>query len=205
MGGFGSGRGYGKPVKEDGLAINLALCLRRGWVRNGWSGSGRLTWTGSGGWSASINHTYNLLDPENAWMKLNYRNRRGGDDWVSREQHIRLVYTVPPFGGRRWWFECPVRRNRAGVLYLPNGGDIFAGRRAWGIAYRSQRSHSRDRAFERLFAIQRRLGCLEGWEQPIRRPKGMWRRTFERLEAEYWEWDARCALEMAQAFALLKT
>ena len=57
---------------------------------------------------------------------------------------------------------------------------------------------------ERLFAIQRRLGCETGWDMPIRRPKGMWRRTYERLENRYWELDAECSREMALAFAMLR-
>jgi hypothetical protein len=174
MGGWGSGRRSGRPVKEDGLTIDLALMLRKGWMTDGVSRTGgRLTWSGSSGWSASISYSYDLTDPDAANMTLTYRSRRGGGDWVDRKQHIRLSYTVPPYGGRRWWMVCPVRHERVGKLYLPDGGDIFAGRKAWNLAYTSQRAASRDRAFERLFAIQRRLGCPEGWEQPIWRPKGM--------------------------------
>jgi hypothetical protein len=204
MGGWGSGRRTGRPVKEDGLTIDLGLMLRKGWISDGRSGSGTLTWSNNHGWSASIGYSCTLTDPECASMTLDYRSRRGGGDWVSRKQHVRLVYTVPPYGGRRWWMACPVRGNRVGKLYLPDGGDIFAGRKAWGIAYRSQRAESRDRPFERLFAIQRRCGCPEGWEQPIRRPKGMWRRTFERLEQRYWELDAQCSAEMVTSLAILR-
>lgn len=203
MGGWGSGRRSERPVKEDGLTIDLALMLRSGWMAEGRSGTGRLTWSNASGWSASISYSYNLIDAECASLTLEYRNKRNGE-WTSRNQHIRLIYTVPPYGGRRWWMACPVRGNRVGKLYLPDGGDIIAGRKAWGIAYRSQRSQSRDRAFERLFAIQRRLECPEGWEQPIWRPKGMWRRTFERLEQRYWELDAECSIEMMSAFAIIR-
>ena len=204
MGGWNSGRRGGKPLKEDGTAIDLALMLRKGWITDGKWGTGRLTWSDGTGWSASISYQYDMLDSDIATLILIYRNRRGGEDWIDRKQSLRLVYTVPPFGGRRWWVLCPVLKHRAGKLYLPAGGDVFASRKAWGLAYRSQRSQSRDRAFERLFAIQRRLGCPEGWEQPIRRPKGMWRRTFERLERRYWELDAQCSREMATAFAILR-
>lgn len=204
MGGWNSGRRGGRPLKEDGTTIDLALLLRKGWVTDGKWGTGRLTWSDSTGWSASISYQYNMLDPENASLTLTYRNRRGGEDWTDRNQVLGLVYTVPPFGGRRWWVLCPVLKQRAGKLYLPAGGDVFASRKAWGFAYRSQRSPSRDRAFERLFSLQRRLGCPEGWEQPIRRPKGMWRRTFDRHEKRYWELDQECSREMALTFAILR-
>ena len=203
MGGWGSGRRGGRPVKEDGLTIDLTLMLRKGWMSEGRSGSGQLTWSNASGWSASISYSYDLIDPDCASLTLEYRNKRDGE-WISRKQHVRLVYTEPRYGGRRWWMGCPVRGNRVGKLYLPNGGDIFAGRKAWGIAYRSQRAESRDRPFERLFAIQRRCGCPEGWEQPIRRPKGMWRRTFEKSEQRYWDLDAQCSVEMTTSLAILR-
>lgn len=204
MGGWGSGRRGGRPLKEDGTTIDLPLMFRKGWIREGRCGSGTLTWSDNTGWSASIGYSYDLIDPECASLTLDYRNRRGGEDWVSRKQVIRLVYTVPPYGGRRWWVICPVHYHRAAKLYLPAGGDIFASRKAWGIAYRSQRAQSRDKPFDRLFALQRRLGSPEGWEEPLRRPKGMWRRTFDRLEQRYWELDAECSREMAFALATIR-
>jgi hypothetical protein len=39
---------------------------------------------------------------------------------------VRLVSTLCHFGGRRWWFTCPMGCNRrVGVLYLlPTGNDL---------------------------------------------------------------------------------
>lgn len=202
MGGHGSGRQNGRPIKEEGLTIDLALLLRNGWIKDGQRGSGTLHWTVNGEQRSSICHSYDLIFPDHAEIRLNWRSRTWGGDWEERKQTIALTYTQPRFGGRRWWMVCPVRGDRIGKLYLPNGGDIFAGRKAWRIAYQSQRNAERDRLFERLFAIQRRLGTPEGWEQAIWRPKGMWRRTYERLEARYWELDALCSVEM---MAVLRT
>lgn len=203
MGGYGSGRQDGRPIKEEGLTIDLALMLRNGWIKDGQRGSGTLHWTVNGERRSSICHAYDLTFPDHAEIRLNWRSRRFGDGWEERKQTIRLTYTQPRFGGRRWWMICPVRGDRIGKLYLPNGGDIFAGRKAWRIAYQSQRNAHRDRVFERLFAIQRRLGTPEGWEQPIWRPKGMWRSTYERLESRYWELDALCSVEMMAALRTL--
>ena len=75
-------------------------------------------------------------------------------------------------------------------------GIAFASRQAWRLGYQSQRHASRDRPFEALSRLQKKLGCNEGWEQPIQRPKGMWRRTFRRHEERYWELDAECAAQM---------
>jgi hypothetical protein len=205
MGGWNSGRSGGRPIKEDGLTIDIALMLRKGWMRDGArSWGGRLTWSWSGGSSSTISYNYDLTDPYDASMTLIYRQRRSGEDWQDRKQHIRLVHTVPPFGGRRWWMVCPVRHERVGKLYLPNGGDIFAGRKAWRLGYRSQRVASRDKAFERLFSLQRKLGCHQGWEAGLYRPKGMWNRTFERHFERYLELDAQCAVEMMGVLGRLR-
>jgi hypothetical protein len=205
MGGWGSGRSGGKPLKEHALVIDLALLFRKGWLREGCTGfRHRLTWERDGQPHASISYDFDLRDPDNASLTLNYSRQRHGEDWRTETQRIRLTYTRPPYGGRRWWMICPVRAERIGKLYLPAGGDIFAGRTAWRLAYRSQRAAGRDRAFERLFRLQRRLGGREGWEEPLSRPKGMWRRTYERLEEEYWVLDAQCAEEMARMMGILR-
>ena len=92
---------------------------------------------------------------------------------------------------------CPVNGSRVAKLYCPRGGDIFASRTTWRLGYTSQRVTERDKVFERLFALQRKLGCDIGWEAGLRRPKGMWHRTFERHLDRYWELDDHCAAEMA--------
>ena len=186
------------------MTIDLALMLRNGWIKDGQRGSGVLHWTVNGESRSSISHHYDMCFPDHAEIRLDWRTRSHGGEWQDRRQTIRLVYTQPRFGGRRWWMVCPVRGNRIGKLYKPNGGDIFAGRKAWGIVYQSQRQAERDRVFERLYKVQAKLKCREGWEEPIKRPKGMWRRTYERLEAEYWELNARCSMEMMSAIGILR-
>ena len=91
---------------------------------------------------------------------------------------------------------CPARHDRIGKLYLPSGGDIFAGRKAWRLAYRSQRVARRDRPLEALFRIQAKLGGRQGVGSYLPRPKGMWQRTYDRHLERYWELDHLCALEM---------
>ncbi|MXO58543.1 hypothetical protein GRI89_03165 [Altererythrobacter salegens] len=123
---------------------------------------------------------------------------------MDRTQPIRFIYTVPQYGGQRWWMVCPLRHERVGKLYLPNGGNIFAGRKAWRLGYRSQRVAKRDMAFERLFSLPRKLGCDEGWEAGLYRQKGMWHRTFEQHLERYWELDGQCAVEMIDVLSRLR-
>lgn len=129
-------------------------------------------------------------------LKLSFW-RGSGEDRERVEQKIRLVFTEPNFGGRRWWMICPYKHIQVAKLYLPNGGDRFASRKAWRLAYQSQRVAHRDRAFEKLFRLQRKLGCEQGYDSFIRRPKGMWHRTFDRHLERFEELDAICGAEMA--------
>lgn len=196
MGGYGSGRTGGRPTVEDGLTVNLPLMLRKGWIRDGSASAGNLNWSRNGQSFSNIGYSYSLVDPDDAWLKLIYTRRRQSDGRCDVEQFIRLTATLPNYGGRRWWMVCPFIGKRVTKLHMPSGGDKFASREAWRLGYRSQRVAGRDRAFEKLFRLQRKLGCPEGWEAGLRRPKGMWNRTFERHCDRYEELDAQCSVEM---------
>lgn len=202
MGGWGSGQQGGRPLAETSLRIDIAWMIRTGHAVPGSILKSSLHWSANGEPTASIGYTANMVDPENAWLELRYSRGSGGTR-ETVEQNVRIVSTIPNYGGKRWWMICPYRHGRAGKLYLPAGGDRFASRAAWRIGYRSQRQASHDRPFEALFRLQRKLGCEAGWEQPIYRPKGMWRRTFERHETRYYDLDDRCALEALRLMARL--
>ncbi|QIK79418.1 hypothetical protein G7077_11405 [Sphingomonas piscis] len=175
--------------------IDLAWMIRTGRAKPGQWISGSLSWNCGGEPAGSISYSANMEDPSNSILRLSY-SRAYGDGREHVEQTVRLVFTEPNFGGRRWWMVCPYKHVRVAKLYLPNGGDRFASRKAWRLAYNSQRVAYRDRAFEKLFRLQRKLGCEEGFDAYIRKPKGMWQRTFDRYLERYEELDAQCAGEM---------
>ena len=204
MGGYGSGRSGARPAVEDGLTIDLPMMMQRGWVCNGGAKyRGSLNWTTNGQERATVSYGYSMVDPEAAYIELRYTRSPYGREPEKVVQRITLVATVPNYGGRRWWMICPYSGKRATKLYMPPGGDRFAGRAAWRLGYRSQRIAHRDRPFEKLFRLQRKIGSSEGWEAGLYRPKGMWSRTFERHWERYWELDAECGREMAGALAIL--
>ena len=174
--------------------------LREGLAEEGALKSGSLGWSCGGQPSGNVSYSCDMRDLENSVLELRFTVTKWATDSAkSYVQPIRLSHTRPHLGGRRWWMHCPHNGTRIQNLFMPAGGDVFACRKAWGIAYRSQRQTKRDNLFERLFRLQRRLGCEEGWEMPIRRPKGMHHRTYARLEEEYWQLDAQCAVELMRA------
>jgi hypothetical protein len=179
MGGFGSGRYGGRPTADMSLRIDLAWMIRSRRAVPGTLMSGSLHWTCGGEPSGSIGYTADMRDTDCARLILDY-TRGSGDRREHVRQDIRLTFTVPHYGGKRWWMICPYRHTRVGKLYLPNGGDRFASRQAWRLGYRCQRIASHDRASERLFRYQRKMGCEQGVDAFPRRPKGMWHRTWKR-------------------------
>lgn len=203
MGGWGSGRQYGKPVAEECLRVDLGWMLRKGLALPGSYRTGTLSWSCGGQPSGSVSYKADMTDPDNSRLILTY-TRGTGDDAEYVVQDIALTYSLPHYGGRRWWMICPYRGHRISILYKPGNGDRFASRKAWRVHYKSQRVAGRDKPFEALFKIQKRLGCEEGWEMPIRRPKGMWHRTYARLENRYWDLNDQCTLQMMAMIGLIR-
>jgi hypothetical protein len=202
MGGYGSGRYGGRPTADASLRIDLAWMLRTRRAQEGCELAGSLHWTCGGSPSGSIGYRAVMNEPGEERLVLNY-TRGSGEDAEHVLQSIYLCHTVPNYGGKRWWMICPYRGNRVGKLYLPPGGDRFASRQAWRLGYQCQRDAARDRPFERLFRLQKKLGCDQGWEAGLQRPKGMWNRTFDRHMERYWQLDEECAIEMASMMARL--
>lgn len=196
MGGKGSGRYRYFGVK--GTTDDFRFIDVRRWQRDG-----LLTPTQSFRWSwwrdeeavASI-----CVRTEHGRVVLSYRHRRSGEDWADHDVSIYLDWTGCNFGGRRPWFLCPVRGcgRRVAILY---GGAIFACRQCHQLAHASQREPSFGRAARRADKIRERLGWELGFFNGTGgRPKGMHRRTFERLKAEHDAHVARSMHEIQRRF-----
>jgi hypothetical protein len=109
------------------------------------------------------------------------RDAREGDRTV--RYRVRLVWTVPNFGGRRWWFECPRTRRLVTKLYLPNGGWYFWSRKAYRLGYACQRETAHDRLLRRARKLNAALGGAGDLDLPPAKPKWMRWRTYERKVA----------------------
>jgi hypothetical protein len=110
------------------------------------------------------------------------------------DQRITLSASPCHYGGRRWFFLCPVMNRRASVLWLPRGAQHFASRHAWPgqVAYRSQFMTAMDRAYLGMERIKRRLiGNLDPqeWDLPPK-PKWMRWRTYRRFVEQFERYEA---------------
>ena len=203
MGGYNSGR-RGRPCTlNDCLVIALPLLMRRGCVRQGRIGDQTLRWSRNGQQIGAIEILSDLTDPRAATLSLFYHYSENGRHARVVTQRLALTTTAPPFGGLRWWMVCPITGRRAAKLYKPPACDRFAGRRAWNLGYESQRVAKENQPFEKLYRLQRKLGSEECWQSSPRRPKGMWRRTFEQHWAEYVRLDHQCNVEGERIEAIL--
>jgi hypothetical protein len=178
MGGFGSGRKWGKTTTGDMRRLDVRRLARDGYLKEGMSYGWQ--WTRSGEVVASINVT---VETDRVWFT--YRQRECGDEWQDMRYPVRLDRTPCHLGGERFWWRCPAAGcgRRVAVLF---GGKVFACRHCHRLAYTCQRETDDDRAARRADTLRERLG----WEPGIlngegSKPKGMHWRTFTRLVAEH--------------------
>lgn len=203
MGGWNSGRSGGSPTVERSLTVSLPWMMQRGSIVDGGFGSGTITWSNNGQQTNAIGYSYAMWEKDYEWMELRFTWTPYGGEPRAVKQHIGLTSTQPNYGGRRWWMLCPKTNKRVLKLHLPPGRGQFRSREAWGLGYRSQRIAGSDRALERLFRLQQKLGGEVGWDRGLPRPKGMWNRTYERHLARHDQLDAAVGADMMRQLAVL--
>jgi hypothetical protein len=169
---------------QDGLKLNLNRLIRQGMVRPGTrTGPYFIQWTSSytGELVASGEVTANLCGSEEGWFRFKAGNL---DQWIT------LIPRPRQYGGRQWYFLCPVMNRPASVLWKPPGAREFRSRQAWGsrvVAYGSQFLASSDRAHAGQAKIKARLiGDYDpdDWDVPPK-PKWMRWRTYNQYVARY--------------------
>lgn len=112
-------------------------------------------------------------------------------------RELELVARSQPRGGQAWLWNCPNCRRHVRALYVVPYWPAWCCRRCGSLRYSTQRMSNLDRASHRARVVAQRAGA--SWPDvddfPQKRPKGMHRRTFARLHAQ-WE-AASCEWEDA--------
>jgi hypothetical protein len=186
MGGFRSGR-YGGAVTAEGTAsyIIVASTLTRARLQMGQRATGTFHF---GEEMFPVEVQIDTTDPSDPFIELTHQMRDSRERQRIVRDRVRLIWTVPTYGGRRWWFQCPRTGRRITKLFLPNGGLHFWSRQAYGLGYACQREDRLGRLQRRAAMLNRQLGGKgwSTWDDPPTKPKWMRWRTYER-KYEIWE------------------
>jgi hypothetical protein len=170
MGGYGSGPGGGRPSVDASLRLELPRLKRAGYLRPGYSVSGRWSWSYGGTPSGSVGLQCKVDPERESELVLSYSVN--GEPVVQR---IALVCVPMRFGGWRWYAICPFRNARCTTLVLPNGAKRFGSAKTWKLPYASQREDMFDRAHRRIRKAEDRLERLSRYARTKTKEK-LWRR-----------------------------
>lgn len=166
MGGYFSGRRFGSKAKTSYYcSLDIRRLRRSGVLEPGCMLTAR--WSRNGEVTDSIQ-----IRSEQDRVWLIYRHRQNDDSWKRENYPVTLQRTPCHYGGSRPWFLCPASGcgRRVAVLY---GGEIFACRHCYRLAYDSQNEPPHYRALRRVL-----------FEDFPEKPRGMHWRTYARLSAE---------------------
>lgn len=167
---------------QDGLKLDLSQLARKGFVKWGNSiGPRGITWTHSyWGEIATGIISADMNGQSEGWFRVQLG---------SLDQRIVLVARPRHFGGKQWYYVCPVMNRLASVVWKPSGATRFCSRQTWGrqIAYQSQFDDATKRAHAGKEKIKSRLIAdldPDEWDLP---PKPKWLRwkTYNRYEDRY--------------------
>ena len=177
MGGLGSGRPCTSRfgTVEGCPALDVNWLNRRHRLQPGWSGS--LSWTFNGEKIGAIRLRANADR-----LTLSYRISADGGEWESLTESVLIVRVPCRYGGARPYFICPGNACGRRVVKLYLAHCHFRCRDCAQLAYACQRESAFDRKLRRANKARERLSRgADSDDICLPRPKGMWKRTYERL------------------------
>jgi hypothetical protein len=191
MGGPGSGLWYRwnkRTTLDEVKRLDVRWLHRQGYLQP-WVHT-TVTWTSRERPAGSIS-----VAMQDGCFIVEYRYRtHGTEDWEPVRQIIALDWTRCTYGGTRPWFCCPGCQRRVAILC--GAGKWFLCRSCYQMPYTSQVEIPLDRLHRKFRKIRDRLGAH------YTRPKGMHRRTWERLQEQAIE--AEMAWDLAWDAALMR-
>lgn len=191
--------GSGRPTVESSITLDVRTLIRAG-LGPDCSQSGTLKWTWTNRQPACEVAYEAILDEDTGLLHLASITRfdRFGRPVRMIGQTIRLVATIPPYGGRRWWLVCPQTGRRVMKLHLPQGAQAFASRQAYRLGYAVQRESTSDQARRRARKARARIGGSPNLLDRLPTTKPKWMRW-----ATYWRHVDACRQAEQQTLGFL--
>lgn len=161
MGGFGSGRWTRSSTKQT-VEESVVIAINDFQNQIHTDNRGSIIWTWSGGYESTAEYVISAGASPKITLKYLMKNCE------TVEVPIPLQSTCTRFGGKRWWFTCPLAiddgvqcNRRVGKLYIPPGAKYFGCRNCYDLTYQScQMAHLVERLWGRL-GITREQGIAE--------------------------------------------
>lgn len=193
------------PVIEDGRWISIGDFTGRSLLRDDCEWDSQMSWRHG----LVIEFQCRMVPgcPDCRKLRAQYRIIDHAGEIQDIDETFTLQRSPQPFGGYRWYFQCPSSSRRRKVLYMPAGATRFRSR--WGfrcrLQYRSQRLAPVYRYHHGARQIAKRI-LKSGppdwqrehadWELP---PKPPWMRwaTYDRLEERARDYDEAADAEFA--------
>lgn len=179
MGGLGSGRPATHTTLDECVVLDISgLFARIGNVAQGGCCTGDIhpshDWPVSGAMEL-------LIGAARGQIRLRWSPINAQAVSTTYENVIALTSMPQHFGGRQWYFICPLTGKRAKKLYLPFGENAFGCRAAYGLTHAAQREERHYRALRRAFKLRARLRDKGDIGDIVMKPRRMHWKTFHRL------------------------
>ncbi len=208
MGGSGSGSWYRHSAKSttgNFHAWHIKKLVKAEVIKFDQYRAGEWQWylEGDGGKRdvrSSIGYIADTTDSSSPYIQVKYQNKNSSEGF---DYKIRLTTTNPNYGGKRWWFVCPIVgcSKRVGVLYM--GSKYFACRHCYNIAYESQNEVPHYRMLHKAQAIHQKLGGSGCTMDYVPKPKGMHWNTYHTLINEMEELEHLSLITSAKKLGIL--
>ena len=171
MGGYGATRWDDHTratTVEESLVLSLKP-LRPG--LNAVAGGRAARWGGTLQWSVRGDVTATIAyiiqrSSSGPIVRLVYTRKRRDGERIAHDDLVCVVATQPHYGGRRWWWICPLGANgipchrRVGKLYLTPGGRSFGCRHCHRLTYTSSQESRNPDHLARLLGLDRERARL---------------------------------------------
>lgn len=140
--------------KKDTTESSLKLDIRKlkEWEYLDCNRYGSMSWTSN--WNDKKDSISFWIDTigQNPYIKLNYSvTELATGEKESFDYKIDMTWTRCNYGGKRWWFICPLTRNgvycgkRVGTLFKPSGNKYFGCRHCYNLTYYSRNENRKGR------------------------------------------------------------
>jgi hypothetical protein len=174
------GRGvWNRKMRVDEVrSIDVLELQHKGVFSKGWSWSWTTSWSRNGEVVGSV--AYRLESGVNGPVGLRFMYTITSNETGEKKNYnyiIPVVTTLCNYGGKRWWFICPLVvngrscRRRCRMVYLPPAAEYFGCRECHGLTYESRQRHREkfyeglEQPYKAVVAAQRELARAKSWDK----------------------------------------